>query len=248
MELSTKSMGWHVGSLAAGAVAGVSYAASGQVDLYALYNEFQTWWAQTLKILAILSPALAVMGAAYRTYGSKQVPATATAVQLPASVEPPAPGEHVTIATVPASGVGGIQAAAKVVGMLLFAILCLSVWSPAYAQQSSIQQTLAPLFTKLAADAQAAYTDAKQHNDDIAANCWQAINVVATAKAVESTPGGGALLVFQKVRDITRLNSSPQGTQLIIGCAPLVQDSKLNMLQFFTNIGGSVLVKGLLVP
>jgi len=109
-----------------------------------------------------------------------------------------------------------------------------------------------PITTVLQAiveDANAALADAKDHNDQIAVNCWSAIASVAQAKLqTEQMPGGKLMYAFQKVRDITRLSSSPQGTTLIMGCAPLVQDAKLNMVSFFTNIGGAVLIKGLLVP
>lgn len=98
-------------------------------------------------------------------------------------------------------------------------------------------------------DAAAALSDAQQHEDRIAASCWQAVGDVAKAKlAGTSSTGGKLMFAFQKVRDVTRLNQSPLGTQLIVGCAPLVQDAKLNMVSFFANIGGATLIKGLLIP
>lgn len=125
--------------------------------------------------------------------------------------------------------------------------------SPAFAQQKksaappSLEQISTDLLTKLQADSAAALGDATQNSDNIAMACYKAINDDVTAKlASAAIPGGGLLTAFQKVRDITRLNASPQGTALIIGCAPLVQDARLNFVQFFTNIGAVVLLKGIL--
>lgn len=124
---------------------------------------------------------------------------------------------------------------------------------PACAQQKSISPLKLPdesqILQTIIDDAKAALQDAQTNQDPIAATCYQAINSVATARLAGAKATGGKLLyAFQKVRDVTRINTSPMGTQLIVGCAPLVQDAKLNMVTFFTNIGGSVLIKGLLVP
>ena len=100
----------------------------------------------------------------------------------------------------------------------------------------------------IVADAKAALDDANTNNDQIASACWTAIHTAAQAKlAASHLPGAGLLYAFQKVRDLTRLNSSPIGTSLILGCAPLVQDARLSMVQFFGNIGAMVLLKGVLL-
>ena len=93
----------------------------------------------------------------------------------------------------------------------------------------------------------AASADAKANSDVIAQTCYDAIAAIATAKLTSATTNGGAaLLAFQKIRDFTRLNASPVGTNLILGCAPLVQDAKVNFVQFFANIGGVILLKGII--
>lgn len=115
--------------------------------------------------------------------------------------------------------------------------------------QTTLATGVTDILQKLHDDAVAALADANEHQDAIASSCYAAIVEMTTAKLkAQAVQGGGLLLVFQKVRDLNRLSSSPQGTSLIIGCAPLVQDAKLNMLDFFTKIGGAVLLKGLLIP
>ena len=107
----------------------------------------------------------------------------------------------------------------------------------------------AELLTALVADAQAASADAKANNDTIAQTCYDAITVAAQAKLASTvTPGGGLLTAFQKVRDLTRMNASPVGTQLIIGCAPLAQDARVNLVQMLTNVGAATLLKGFILP
>ena len=106
----------------------------------------------------------------------------------------------------------------------------------------------ASLLQTIMTDAKAALDDATTNNDAIAVACWTAIHAAAQAKlAASHVPGAGLLYAFQKVRDLTRLNSSPIGTSLILGCAPLVQDARLSMVQFFGNIGAMVLLKGVLL-
>ena len=120
--------------------------------------------------------------------------------------------------------------------------------TPAFAQ-TKLQTDIGAVLQKLSVDAATALADANDHGDKIAAACYSAIVEVADAKIqAQRVTGGGLLLAFQKLRDLTRLNATPQGTNLIIGCAPLVQDAKLNMIDFFAKIGGTVLVKGLLIP
>lgn len=122
--------------------------------------------------------------------------------------------------------------------------------APAMAQPpKSIAADVTALLQQIQADAKAALSDANAQEDRIASACYSAIADVTTAKLqAQAMTGGGLLLAFQKLRDLNKLNSSPLGTQLIIGCAPLVQDAKVNMVQFFTSIGATVLLKGLLVP
>ncbi len=143
--------------------------------------------------------------------------------------------------------------------MKKLAILLVLISAPALAQprgsippqrpqvQSADQPITSDLLNKIVADAQAADADAKSNNDTIASTCYEAIIAVAqTRLQTVDLQGAGLLTAFQKVRDLNRLNASPLGTQLIVGCAPLVQDAKLNFLQFFTNIGAVVLLKGIL--
>lgn len=121
--------------------------------------------------------------------------------------------------------------------------------APAFAQPKPTVPTTAALLQTIIDDANAALVDATSHNDTIAATCYQAIiNAAAVQRDQKGTQGGKVLYTFQRTRDITRLNSSPVGTNLIVGCAALVQDARISMLQFFTNMGASVLIKGLLVP
>ena len=126
---------------------------------------------------------------------------------------------------------------------LLFALAGLLISSSAFAQPKTQPNILQIIHD----DAVAASADAKSNNDVIAQTCYDAIAVTAQAKLdASAVTGGGALLIFQKTRDFTRLNSSPVGTALIVGCAPLVQDAKVNFVQFFANIGGAVLLKGII--
>jgi hypothetical protein len=150
---------------------------------------------------------------------------------------------------------------------ILIVAVVLAFITPAFAQQTeetvrrtvdlsilgSTQQPklidITSLLQKIRDDAVASQADADSHQDKIASVCYAAIADVAGAKLqAQSVTGGGLLLAFQKLRDLGRLSASPQGTSLIIGCAPLVQDAGLNMLDFFTKIGAAVLVKGLLIP
>jgi hypothetical protein len=126
------------------------------------------------------------------------------------------------------------------------ALVLAALAGPALAQKAP---DLSGILTQIRDDAKAALADARTNQDTIAAGCYSAIVDIASAKlAAQAVTGGGVLLAFQKLRDLNRLNASPQGTQLIIGCAPLVQDAKISMLDFFAKIGAIVLVKGLLVP
>lgn len=108
--------------------------------------------------------------------------------------------------------------------------------------------SVAALLAQIRDDAQAALADANQHEDRIAAPCYAAIVDMANVKLqAHSVAGGGVILVFQKLRDLARLNATPQGTSLIVGCAPLAQDAKLTLLDFLTKIGAAVLAKGVLL-
>lgn len=129
--------------------------------------------------------------------------------------------------------------------------------STSLAQAQAQLKTLSPLklpsttqiLQTIVDDVAAAIADAHEHQDPIAEACYQAIQTVAKARlSTEGVTGGKLIYAFQKVRDVTRINQSPMGTSLILGCAPLVQDAQVNMVTFFNNIGASVLLKGLLVP
>lgn len=139
----------------------------------------------------------------------------------------------------------------RIVVAVLISVLAIT---SAGAQQKAVSSLvsaspLTQILPKLIADAQAASEDAKIHNDEIAQTCYDAIVSVANEQlSANSASSGviGPLVILQRARDIGKLNSSPQGTRLIMGCAALVQDAKLNMIQFFTTIGGAALVKGIL--
>lgn len=169
----------------------------------------------------------------------------ATILQLagppaPLQLPPPVP-QGAPMPATPAPRRDAITGA--VLSTILLAIL---LWP---AQSFAQVPKPADLYAKIIADSAAALADAEAHQDVIAANCYKAINTEATARQqAASVTGGGALLLFQKVRDVARLNATPQGTNLIVGCAALVQDARLNMLQFFTNVGATVMLKGLLIP
>lgn len=192
--------------------------------------------------LAIVIPAAGAIGSiawsVYVHWNMKKVPDSSTAVKLPSSVAVPPVGQSINLTP--------IQGFAKIVGVLLIGLLVLQV-APAGAATPTPAQISTDVLQKLAADATAALADANTNNDVIAATCYAAIEKIANAKLSTATiPGGGLLTGFQKVRDVTRLNASPQGTDLIVGCAPLVQDARINFVQFFTNIGGLVLLKGII--
>lgn len=195
-------------------------------------------------MVTTLGPILApFLLSAYSNFGVKKVPQNSIAVE--------------NSEVHPATNVVGNTAyigTAKIVGALLFALILFGAAPSAFAQQRSVA-ILAPsistavIIQKIADDSAAALADARDHNDTIAANCYAAINNLSVAKVqAANVTGGGALLVFQKGRDLVRLSSTPQGTDLIVGCAALVQDAKLNMLQFFTSIGATALLKGILIP
>lgn len=247
MQLSTKAVAWHLGSLAAGAWGMAVFAQSNAVDLYALIEQLKRTWGELVTLSGMLAPFMAAGAAAYRTYCMKQVPANAVAVvphdDKPATPSQKTPGNDVVVA-------------GKVVGALLCLVLCgCATFAPPAAAQPTEKKTLAilapssELLARLVTDSAAAKDDADAHGDTIASACYAAINAEATArKNAAALTGGGALLVFQKVRDVVRMNNTPQGTALISGCAALVIDAKMNMVEFFTKIGGAVLLKGLLIP
>ena len=137
-----------------------------------------------------------------------------------------------------------IHCAATIVAIL--GCLCRPAIAEPKAKPVAINEV--SLLQTIVTDAKAALDDATTNNDTIAAACWTAIHAAAQAKlAASRVPGSGLLYAFQKIRDLTRLNSSPIGTSLILGCAPLVQDARLSMVQFFGNIGAMVLLKGVLL-
>ncbi len=235
MALTRQTIGWHVGSMVAGGAAVFTMMATNKVDVYAIWNSLNTIVANITTLLTLLAPLAAAFGAAYRTWNSKQVPTDTVAVQ-PVAIDAGA-SPHEAIVT------------GKIVGALLMGLILLGA-PDARAQQRTVSP-LVSILPKLIADAQAASDDAKAHSDIIAQTCYDAISSVATAQLAASDNASGVvgpLVIMQKARDIGRLNSTPQGTQLIVGCAPLVQDAKINLIQFFTTIGGTVLIKGILIP
>lgn len=186
------------------------------------------------------------------------LPALAAAIYLAFAVGPEAPvkaGQLISLIGIVVASYLGCRLGewfcerkdrSYIAGIIL-ALAFLALAAPAMAQPKATDLT--GLLQQIQADAKAALADAQSHQDAIASTCYAAIVELTGAKLqAQGTTGGGLLLAFQKLRDVNKLNSSPQGTQLIIGCAPLVQDAKVNMLQFFTQIGAAVLLKGVLVP
>ena len=78
--LTSKSMAWHVGSMAAGAWGMAVFAQSNAVDIYAMVGQFKKIWGDLVVLSSMLAPLLAAGGVAYRTWGSKQVPQASVAV------------------------------------------------------------------------------------------------------------------------------------------------------------------------
>jgi len=163
-------------------------------------------------------------------WNMKKVPENSVAMALSPGLQTPPVGS-----TIPVSiGVG------KVVGAILLSILFLP--HNARAATRTPQQVLQAIHD----DAVAASADALSNNDTIAKTCYDAIALDTQMKlSTAQIAGAGVLTVFQKARDVSRLNVSPAGTALIVGCAPLVQDSGLSFAQFFTKIGAAVLLKGI---
>jgi hypothetical protein len=130
MNLSTKSIAWHVGSMAAAGWAVIVYAQSHAIDLYAIIDQAKKTWGDLVALSAMLAPVVAIAGAAYRTYAMKQVPKDAVAVKGIASDLPIEKGDIVTVA----HGAADTATAAKVVGALLIGLLLAAAPSDSYAQ------------------------------------------------------------------------------------------------------------------
>jgi hypothetical protein len=127
----------------------------------------------------------------------------------------------------------------------------LLLWLSACTMAPASVQSELDILRAINGDAIVALADANANGDRIAAACYQAIIAVSAeriqAQQVGGGVGGGLIANFQRVRDLTQIGSSPIGTTLIIGCAPLVQSMKMTMLQFFTNIGAAALLHGIVL-
>lgn len=80
MNLSAKSIGWHLGSMAAAGWAVLVFAQSNAVDVYAIIGQLKKTWGELIVLFTMLGPVFAIAGAAYRTYAMKQVPKEAVAI------------------------------------------------------------------------------------------------------------------------------------------------------------------------
>lgn len=249
MGLSGKTIGWHAASMMAGAWGMAVFAQSGDVDLYSLLAQLKKTWGDLVILSGMLAPIVAAGGAAYRTWQQKQVPHDALVGPPNAVAIVPKDDAQPLGTGAQTEGVKGtVVAVGKTAVSVLLALLLVMPVALAQQRPLAILQP-ADILKRIVTDAEAALADARDHNDTIAANCYSAIIVVANAKQqAQAVTGGGAIVAFQKIRDIIRLDATPQGTSLISGCAALVQDAKLNMLEFFAKIGGTVLIKGLLIP
>lgn len=95
MNLPSKAVAWHIGSIAAGAWGMAVFAQSNAVDLYALVAQLKKTWGELVILSSMVAPFVAAAAAAYRTYAMKQVPKeaqvlpdNAVAVVLKDNVQP----------------------------------------------------------------------------------------------------------------------------------------------------------------
>lgn len=114
MALTAKAVGWHVGSVAAGAVAMLTFTASHSVDVYAIFDQLNATIAAISKLVGMVAPFAAAGAAGYRTWGAKQVPTAALVVDVgsPSKAmtdEFHPPGNLATVTTA-----GGVAAAGRV--------------------------------------------------------------------------------------------------------------------------------------
>lgn len=134
MTLSTRAMAWHGVSLTAGAMAMLTVMSSKQIDVYALFDQLNVTVAALTKLFSMIGSAAVIIGAAYRTFNSKQVPVDTLALRpignIPADVN-----THVTVSGMMIDGTP-IRGAAKIVGALLLALI---LFAP---HGASAQQTL----------------------------------------------------------------------------------------------------------
>lgn len=137
MNLSAKSIGWHLGSMAAAGWAVLVFAQSNAVDVYAIIGQLKKTWGELTVLFTMLGPVFAIAGAAYRTYSMKQVPSAAIAIQpLPGNPMPSNVKLDDQHAVVSVPGVG--PTVGKVVGCLLALVLLSSlVATSAQAERGS---------------------------------------------------------------------------------------------------------------
>lgn len=117
-----KVLGYHAITAATAASAAISFASLHQVDLYAFFDQLNQTIANITKLAAMGSSLVALGLAAYRTWGTKTVPAGALVVDVgaPSKAEIDAahpPGNSATVETINGTAVG------KVVGALLLGLI-----------------------------------------------------------------------------------------------------------------------------
>lgn len=166
MNLSTKAIAWHAGSMAAGAWGMIIFAQSSGTDLYALIEQLKRTWGELVTLSGMLAPFLAAGAAAYRTYAMKQVPKdvhvlpdNAVAVVPKDSAQPFGTGALT-------DGVKGtVVAVGKTAIALLLGFLILAAPNDASAQSLNPRALIV-------ADLTAARDEAKADNDP-SEQCWQ---------------------------------------------------------------------------
>lgn len=79
-QIPLKTIGWHLGSMAAGAYAMIVFASSHSIDLYAIFDQLNLIWGGVVKLGGMVAPFIAAGLAGYRMFGMKQVPKNAIAV------------------------------------------------------------------------------------------------------------------------------------------------------------------------
>lgn len=169
MGLTTKSVAWHVGSIAAGAWGMAVFAQTNSVDLFAMFAQLKKTWGEMTVLGTMLWPFIMAGAAAYRTWGSKQVPTDSIAIQT----------QGVSQKTVDDNKGSTMEVVGKVVGALLLAVL---LFAPGQTLAGPIADKIAAdtaakleeLRATIVVDLTAARDDAKA-NQDPAEICWQVL-------------------------------------------------------------------------
>lgn len=220
MGLTTKSVSWHVGSAVAGAWGMAVFAQTNTVDLFALIGQLKKVWGDLVVTWTMLLPFIAAGAAAYRTWGSKQVPTNSIAIEADVSPKAVEQAKGTTL-----------EVAGKVVGALLFAAL-LFMPSQLYAGPiaDKIAADIAAVRATVVADLEAARDDAKE-NSDPAEICWQVLLNHANKMPQKLM---GVAHTAQRLRTLRR--SLPAITD---ACAVVKDGARQAVLQIFgTAVGG----------